>query len=502
MEDELSIQPVENYKGITIHVNGTSAYLEGSKALVVFGNASDIFNIPAEKPQEVEVTGTSEKPKMVYWGSNNKFPSELREKVNPSVEISSNLLFNILSTFGNGIKPVMVVVEGTDKKLVDIDVYETVMLRAIDAETNEKIKKLLQDQLNEFTKSKDEIVTFFEENNIPRYFLEQCTDLHWFYNVFPELVSNRETGDKRKITRISNKEATFSRWSEMNEKGKIKWHLYSAKWGEGPKQEEIFATPVLDFNNPADDLRERWIEDEKKSKQYDKRENRWIVPVTFPTPGRNYYARAYWYSIMEGGLYDIAMAVPALRKAIIKNQTILNYIIYVHEDFFPEIFKREGLLLKKAQEKRIKDEFARWEAMLKGEENAGKSMVVYKKKDVHGNEVKLVEFVAMDNKLKSQDYIDEGESVSNSIAYAMLIHPSVVGASPGKSKTINGTEARELFIIKQALLEPFRRLMMQPYYVTKAINKWPKLLHFVAPHIELTTLDNSKTGSVTSEGGA
>ena len=501
MDHEVSIPPVEQYGSIIVHANGQMAYLSSAKALVTFGTAKDIFAIPKNKPFEVEATGAAEPVKVVHWGDNNNFPSDLREKVNPSVETSSNLLFNILTTFGDGIKPVMMIVSGTEKKFVDIEIYEIVMLREIAAETNDDIKAMLTAQLEDFRKSKDEIITFFEENNMPRYFLEQCTDLHWFYNIFPELVSNRETGEKRKIVRIRSKEATFSRWSEMNDKGKIEYHLYSAKWGDGTKKkEEIFATPVLDFNNPADDLRERWLEE--KEKPYDKRENSWIVPVTFPTPGRNYYARAYWYSMMESGLYDIALAVPELRKAIIKNQTIINWMIYVSEDYFPEIFKRENITKEKDQKARIKQEYASWEAMLKGEKNAGKSIVVYKKKTLDGQEIKLLEFVPMDNKLKSTDYINESEDVSNSIAYAMLIHPSIVGAVPGKNKTINGTEARELFIIKQTLLDPYRRLMTQPFYVTKAINRWPKLLHFIVPHKELTTLDNSKTGSVTTEGGA
>jgi hypothetical protein len=500
MDEEISIPPVEKYGNIFIHANGQMGYIQGVGALVKFGKAADIFAVPTQKPQEIEVTGTSEKVKMVHWGDNNKFPSDLREKVNPSVETSSNLLFNILTTFGDGIKPVMVAVIGTEKKFIDIEAYEVVMLRLIGKEPDEEIKKLLQNQLEEFRKSKDEIITFFEENNLARYFLEQCTDLHWFYNVFPELVSNREKGEKRKIVKIQHREATFSRWTEMDEKGKIKWHLYSAKWAEGTRnKEDVFATPVLDFHNPADDLRERWLEE--KNLEYDKRQNNWIIPVTFPTPGRNYYARAYWYSMMESGLYDIAIAVPELRKAIVKNQTILNYIIYVHEDYFPEIFRREGITTEKAQKKRIKDEYANWELMLKGDENAGKSMVVYKKKGLDGKEEKLLEIVPVDNKLKSTDYINEGEDISNSIAYAMLIHPSIVGAVPGKNKTINGTEARELFIIKQAILEPYRRLMVLPFYVTKAINKWPRLLHFIVPHKELTTLDKSKTGNITTEGG-
>lgn len=505
MNDTVDIpEATRQYGGIDIHVNGNSNFLAGSKALVSFGSAKDIFGVPTNKPQEKEVTGPNNSKvtvKVVEWGTGNKFPSELREKVNPSVETSSNLLFNILMTFGAGLKPMMMIVDGTDKKFVDIEIYELVMLRMIHTENNEKVKKILEADLKEFKKTKDEIITFFEDNNIVRYFLEQCTDLHWFYNVFPELKSNAETGDKRKIVEIRNKEATFSRWSEMNDRGKIPYHLYSAHWAEGTtKPENIFATPVLDFYNSTADLRERWLEDSKSKKAFDKRNNRWIIPVTFPTPGRNYYARAYWYSMMESGLYDIAIAVPELRKAILKNQTILNFIIYLHEDYFPEIFKREGITTKKAQLARIKKQYAEWESMLKGEENAGKNMVVYKKKGLDDTAEKLLEIVPIDNKLKSQDYINEGEDISNGIAYAMLIHPSVVGAVPGKNKSINGTEARELFIIKQALLEPYRFLMVKPFYTIKAINKWPKNLHFIVPHKELTTLDNSKTGSVTSKG--
>jgi hypothetical protein len=77
----------------------------------------------------------------------------------------------------------------------------------------------------------------------------------------------------------------------------------------------------------------------------------------------------------------------------------------------------------------------------------------------------------------------------------MGVHPSLQGASPGKGKTINGTEARELFIIKQALTKPIRDLLLQPLYLVKEINGWPKDLDFIIPNIMLTTLDKN-TGAV------
>lgn len=498
MNTEVDIPAIEQYGSIYIHHNGHAAYLQGASALVTIGDSKDLFGVPDKTPFEIEVTGTSQPVKLIDWGTRNNFPSELREKVNKSVEISSNLLFNILTTFGDGIKPMMLISDGKERKFVEMDAYEMTILRMIDSEPNEEIKKLLTADLEEFRKSKEEIISFVEENNLTRYFIEQCTDLHWFYNIFPEITSNQETGDKRKIVRICSKEATFSRWTEMDAKGQIPYHLYSAKWGEGTRnKDDVFATPVLHSHNPLGDLRERW----KESGNAQSRENRWIVPIMFPTPGRNYNARAYWYSIFESGLYDIAVAVPELRKAILKNQSILNYIIYVSEEYFPEIFRRENITKEKDQLARIKRQYTEWEAMLKGEANAGKSMVVYKKRQLDGKEEKMLEITVVDNKLKASDYINEGEDISNAMAYAMLIHPSIVGSAPGQNKSINGTEARELFIIKQTLVEPFRRLMLYPFYVINGINRWPRKLHWLIPHKELTTLDKSKTGNITNEGG-
>ena len=87
------------------------------------------------------------------------------------------------------------------------------------------------------------------------------------------------------------------------------------------------------------------------------------------------------------------------------------------------------------------------------------------------------------------------EEVSNILAYGMGVHPSLIGASPGKSKSINGTEARELFIIKQALLKPLRDRLLAPLYLVKAVNGWPDDLHFAVQNLELTTLD-AGTGAV------
>jgi hypothetical protein len=80
------------------------------------------------------------------------------------------------------------------------------------------------------------------------------------------------------------------------------------------------------------------------------------------------------------------------------------------------------------------------------------------------------------------------------MSYALGVHPSLIGSAPGKAKTINGTEARELWIIKQALMKPIRDRLIQPLNLIKAINKWPENIFFAIPNLQLTTLD-AGTGS-------
>jgi hypothetical protein len=114
-------------------------------------------------------------------------------------------------------------------------------------------------------------------------------------------------------------------------------------------------------------------------------------------------------------------------------------------------------------------------------------------------EMPAVKIVPIDNPIKGGEYIDDSEEVSNIIAYGMNVHSSTIG-SHGKGGTINGTEARELFIIKQALMRPFRDLLLKPLYLIKAINKWPEDIYFIIPNLQLTTLDKG-TGAVKNTGG-
>jgi len=447
-------------------IDAHTAFLPGSRALVI--NQSEPLHYSAEKAKPLPGKFATTYPKVVPWGQDNDLPQLILDRVGKDYFMSPNLLFNVLVGYGDGIMPAKRIIEG-----------ETV--RFVPYEGNAEVR------------------TFFEENNTVSYLLEQLTDLNWFYNVFPELIFNKENGAKRKIVQIDSKEAMFSRWSEAGKddkgRGVIKYHYYSSLWGDGGMTDaDIIITPVLDRRSPVRHLREMMKEDENKTVA--SRRNRVIVPVSLPTPGKPYYSKPYWFALFDSGVYDFGQKIMPFKNAALDNQANIKYIIELGPGYFEDIFRRERITDDKKQEERRKKEYADFDKFLKGHKNTHKSIITFQKYGPDNKPYPMVTIKQVESKVGGE-LIADNEEVANITAYAQSVHPSLVGAAPGKTKTINGTEARELFALKQSMQKPMRDLLLTPFYIIKAINQWPEDLHFTIPNLQLTTLDKNKTGQET-----
>ena len=438
---------------------GGFTYLPEAKAIIAMESSRELFSESVDlKP--VSVDGYAISP----WGPTNDMPQLILEKAKKSEIVQSNLLFNIQSGYGQGIKPMRRIIE--NKKIVGFEeIYE------------------------------GEVVDFFAQNDINGFFLEQLSDMHYFYNVFPEIILS---GDKRKIVSLRSKEATFSRWGVMDpKKGCITKHYYSAKWNDGARKETISESDVLNNYNPYQDLVSR-ISTGSYSQL------RFIVPVNFPTPGKTYYQDPYWWAIFQSGWYDFLMMIPEFKKALLKNQLALKYIIYLSDKYFTEIFKEEGIDTNNIEAVRTRKalEYGRFRDFLAGEKNAGKGIVALKKLIASGSgstEEKYIDIVPLKTEIAGGEYLEDSEEVSNIISYAMGVHPSLIGSVPGKNAgSQSGTDKRELFQIKQALMKPFRDRLLKPLELIKLYNKWDKDIVFAIPEPVFTTLDKNKTGQETA----
>jgi hypothetical protein len=448
-----------------IYIGKKFAYLPGVKAAVTIGTTQTIFEKPDAEPESIKVQG-KELPKFVPWGENNSMPTEVIDKVYKSELVSSNLLFNINIGYGSGIEYGYISRDDKGKKI--------------------------------FTPTEDaEIDQFFERNDIPGYLLQQLTDMNFFFNSFSELILNSDTDGKRKVVCLTSKQAAFSRVSERNPKtGLVEYHYYSSKWPEGkPNENEVIATKSLnEYDTITDALQRIGKEPDADGKKLDQKDNKYIIHVKFPTPGKIYYSKPYWWSIFLSSWYDFAIAIPEYKRYIMQNQAAIKYHIELDDKYFDKIFSQEGIKDDKKKRERIKKEYQDINDFLSNTKNSGKSVISYRRYSPDGKEMSSLKINVIENHYKGGEYIEDSEETSSILSYAMGVHPSIVGSAPGKNKSINGTEARELFIIKQALAQSIRHRILKPLYVTKAINGWDPKIRFEIPNLVLTTLDKN-TGS-------
>lgn len=412
---------------------------------------------------KVKMKGGEKDIKFYPWGKQNNMPNKLIESSFKNNVLASNLDFNFKIGYGDGLQ---------------------VVRRQRNEQGKIEVVPLVYDDA-------PEVFDFMEENNMEILLQELIHDNTLLHNGFVEFIMNKP---RTKCLQLRHKEAAYSRISVIDEgTNKSEWHGYSSKWDES-EPDDLSATPLLDFANPLYDYKVRLGEapgaDGKKVRN---RSDSYVMHIAMPSPGKHYYQKAYWWSIFESHWFDFSCAIPEFKMNLMKNQMVLKYHIKINKTFFDEMFKTEGITDDKAKTARKQQFFKDMEDFLASKENAGKNFSSYFSYDTVNNGIERQDIIItpIENFIKGGEYIEDSEEASNAICYAMGVHPSLQGASPGKGKTINGTEARELFIIKQSMMKPFRDMILQPLRLVKYMNKWPKDIDFVIPNIMLTTLDKN-----------
>ena len=221
------------------------------------------------------------------------------------------------------------------------------------------------------------------------------------------------------------------------------------------------------------------------------------MALYLPSPGRPYYSYPNWYSIFRSGWYDQISNIPELKSAILEHNLGIRWVIYVSPKYFEMKAQQEGIALDdiealKKLKKRVVKELNDWAC---GAANQGKSMVVYKEPIGDGREEKYIEFVPLQNPIKEGEFLTDYETVANIISYAMGVHPSLIGAVPGKnSNSLSGSNIREIYLMKQAQMRPYIDLVLRPFSIVKQVNKWDNDIAVVLPEYIFTTLDQNKSG--------
>ena len=397
----------------------------------------------------VPIPGTDYK--YVPFGPDNHIPYSLMDAIGKDEILAQNQYFNVLTCYGSGLK-------------------------YFDCETKEPTRD-------------PEIRRFFNRNFLPSLWIEQITDLKWFYYSVAVIILSR---DYSKIVQLRHKEACHCRFEKADDNGKIN-HVFYADFRKGaPAKEDIEVIPLLDFIDPLGDLLVRMGKEPGKDGQRRVRTNelKFAIVSRFPTPGLQYYPVPYYTSIFKGHWYDIKQLIGLGKKAKLKNSTSVKYIVEVHDNYWKNICVNEGISdpLKKAE--RIKKEKENIVNFVTGIENSGKVWISGYYINPDGKEISMVRINVVDKGKEGGDWAEDIAEANNVMCYAFNIHPNLVGATPGKSQTNNsGSDKRELFTLKQSLEVAPHDLLCNVHNVVIEYNGWSEKVYPDVPLIMLTTLD-------------
>lgn len=397
----------------------------------------------------VEVNGKTYN--YVPFGADNQMPYQLIRRIGESSVMSQNKLFNVLTCYGMGVQ------------------YN-------DLET-----KLP-------TKDKD-INLFRMSNSISRFFLEQITDMKYFFFCVAVVILNKK-GDR--IVKICHKEACYCRFTQST-KGRSEYVLY-ANWRNSVAPETIEVIPLLDEIDPLGDLQKRMGLDNPVGQPKPSFKDRKFAIVTrFPTPGCQYYPVPYYSAIFRDKWYDISRLIAIGKMAKLKNHAAIPYLVEIHNDYWRGIFKEEHITSPEEQKKRKILEKEKIRSFISGIENSGKLWIAGYYTTPDGKEVKMVRITRIDTSKDGGDYSDDIAESNNMQCYADNIHPNLVGATPGKSQSNNsGSDKRELFTLKQSIEKAFHDLMETVHWMVIFFNHWEDRVYPDVPLIMLTTLDENK----------
>lgn len=430
---------------------------QAAKMLDKMNEATVVFDID-ESLTPLKI-GTKTLRGYVPWGSDNKRPNAIMELKRKDEVMSSNGFFNILACYGVGLKTT--------------------------APGGEKV-------------TDKEVKEFFKYNRPTRFLLEQVTDMKHFFFTVVVLILN---GEGTKIVEIRHKDAMYCRFETCNpDTGKIE-HVFFANWEKAPQEKDIETIELLDETNPLGDLEVRMGmrpgPDGKVGKKSEVR--KFAIRNVFPTPGNKYYPFPYQWAVFNSGWYDIKQMVADAKKINFKNGLVIRYQVEINNNYWKEVFSVEKISDPKKQQERITKEKENIKSFLTGLANAGKVWFSGFYVDPNGKEQSMIRINVINSQKEGGEWTEDTEEASNMLCYADSVHPSLIGATPGKSSgSFSGSDKRELFTMKQALELPIRQLLLEPYFLVINFNGWEDKLEVDIPFIQLTTLDKKTDAGTNS----
>lgn len=387
-----------------------------------------------------------------YWGVDNNWPTEVREKIEKS-SMAYPMLFKAVSLiYGNGVRYFRRDAEDDKEKII--------------------IEKI------------PEIDQFIKDNRIGRFMLEQLMDYKFYGNTFSELIL---TKDLKEICNIYHKEAEFTRISAQNKKTlRFDFIGYSGLWHE----DEINVVKIPFYD--------RYIFDQEEILKLAKAGKKFAYQTYFPSPGRKVYGMPPHSPIYrKNGWLDYSNSVPETLNAMTKNQMAIKYHIKIPYDYWPAKYPKWNDWDQTERDAKVAEEIDDMNKFLVGKDNVQKALVSFYGVDpITRKALPGWEIIVLDDKTKKDDWIPSAQEADIQVARAIGIDSSLSGvqAEGGKLGAGSGSDKRVGLTNSITLSKAEEEIIFEPLYLIRDYNGWPEDLEFKFAHTVPTTLDKNPTG--------
>lgn len=391
----------------------------------------------------------------VWWGHNDRFPTDLSTKVAAVPIAGATLDKKVRMMCGNGI----------------------VYYRTADLAKGAAVERQYIPEVEEF----------LEANRIEtEWFPAQAADFCLPYNAFSEMVLSE---DQTRITNIFHISAEHARLSRPNAKNQVDFLVYSYHFP--------FGTAANDENRIAIPLY-KWYDSRNFFNNLRGKKMAWHT--RFPTPGLIFYARPWWVGLFkEDGWMDVSSDVPKIVRAMQKNQVKLRYIIYIPETYFIIRHPNWMTYTDKARQDVIDGKVTELNDYLSGTDNVAKSLsMVFKENEITGAAMGKIEIMAVDDKFKGDAWVPDSYAADQQIVQGLGMDPSQMGLAPqsGKMGAGSGSDKRESYNLMITLNTIEQRLILEPLNYISKVNGWG--VTFAVDHTAHTTTNNKEDGLLPS----
>lgn len=360
--------------------------------------------------------------------------------------------------------------------------------------------------LEAYYASRAKIDNLIQSNNIP-FFLKR-----WVYDTvrlgicFPMVgLSRNKAGDwNPDIVSLEIRDASVMRLEQRDPQRQYRINnvYWCEKWRDMPNgvfsDGDAVTFPCINPEHPLQDISD--IVNKNKRTRVAERPHWLCYPCYTPTPTRDYYPQLPWWSIFPSQVYQYAATMIYDKATAKQNSTMWGKILFINTAYLAQIFAQAGEKGKTAEGQAAirKSIYDSVENFLKRRDNNGKLLVMdsYPSADEKQmiDSVRIVDVPRNDDVKASASEVAE---ICSLVSFSLGVNMDLVGSRPWSTSSATGTAQRELHLLKNGQLSPDRVTF------TDFFDNFVFPFNGIDPHFRmrlfyptLTTLDNSKTGTV------